>query len=112
MSAPRLNRPLRLEDPQATSDGAGGFDITWVELGQHWAEVDALAGRESGRRGTSVSLQRYRITLRAAPVGSPARPKPDQRFREGSRIYKIDAVAERDMDGRYLICFATEELAT
>ena len=86
--------------------------VLWPELGQHWAEVDALTGRESGRRGTSVSLQRYRITLRAAPVGSPARPKPDQRFREGSRIYKIDAVAERDMDGRYLICFATEELAT
>jgi len=112
MSAPRLNRPLRLEDPQTTSDGAGGVDVTWVELGLHWAEMDALTGRETGRRGTSVSLQRYRITLRAAPVGSNARPKPDQRFREGTRVYKIDAVAERDMDARYLTCFATEELAT
>ena len=112
MSAPRLNRVLHLEDPQATSDGAGGFEVTWVVVGQHWAEVDALTGRETGRGGTSLSLQRYRIILRAAPQGSSARPRPDQRFREGSRIYKIDAVAEHDPQGRYLQCFATEELAT
>ncbi|TNJ46723.1 head-tail adaptor protein [Phaeobacter sp. B1627] len=112
MTAPRLNRPLRLEDPQAIGDGAGGFRINWAQLGVLWADVEALSGRETGRRGTPVSLQRYRITLRAAPVGSPARPKPDQRFREGTRLFKIDAVAEHDRDGRYLTCLATEELAT
>ncbi len=112
MSAPRMNRQLTLEDPQSLSDGAGGYAITWVALGQLWAEVEALSGRETGRGGTALSVQRYRITLRAAPMGSPARPKPDQRFREGSRLMKIDAVAEGDAEGRTLTCFATEELAT
>lgn len=112
MKAPRLNRLLTLEDPQITPDGVGGYATDWLALGDLWAEVAALSGRETGRGGTALSVQRYRITLRAAPEGSPARPKPDQRFREGSRLLKIDAVAEADAAGRYLSCFATEELAT
>ena len=112
MTRPHLNRPLHLEAPLPTSDGAGGHSTAWVDLGVLWAEIDALSGREAAGRGTPLSVQRYRITVRAAPVGALARPKPDQRFREGSRRVRIDAVAEQDAAGRYLTCFATEELAT
>jgi head-tail adaptor len=48
---------------------------------------------------------------RAAPYGAPDRPKPEQRFREGERFFVIQAVAEDDVDGRYLTCFVTEEVA-
>ena len=51
-----------------------------------------------------------RTSRRAAPVGSPQRPKPAQRFREGARLYAIRAVAEQDSRGRYLVCFADEEV--
>ena len=54
----------------------------------------------------------YRIVVRAAPMGSDARPRPDQRFREGARVFAIRAVAEEDAAGRYLVCFADEEVAT
>ncbi|MFW8634277.1 head-tail adaptor protein [Cribrihabitans pelagius] len=107
----RLTRRLVLEDPQRSSDGAGGFTEAWVARGTLWAGVKALSGRTGAREGASVSLQRYRITLRAAPAGSAARPRPDQRFRDGSRVFRIDAVAESDPDGRYLTCFATEEVS-
>jgi head-tail adaptor len=50
--------------------------------------------------------------VRGAPVGVPSRPEAGQRFREGSRVYRIEAVAEKDPQGRYLTCFATEEVAT
>ncbi len=50
------------------------------------------------------------ITLRAAPVGSTARPRPEQRLRLGARIFTILAVAERDATGRYLVCFSREEV--
>ncbi|WP_293575243.1 head-tail adaptor protein [Phaeobacter sp.] len=106
---PRLNRRLALEDPRRTSDGAGGHVEAWQVLGEHWCEMRALSGRSTDRQGTTLSLQRFRITLRAAPVGSPQRPRPDQRFREEARIFRIDAVAEGDPDGRYLTCFTTEE---
>jgi hypothetical protein len=39
------------------------------------------------------------------------RPRPEQRFREGSRVYLIRAVAELAHEGRYLVCFADEEAA-
>lgn len=105
---PDLSRALVLEDPQRSPDGAGGFSETWVALGTLWAEVKPLSGRLAG---DGLSLQKYRITLRAAPDGFASRPRPDQRFRDNNRIYRIDAVAETDSAGRYLTCFAVEEVA-
>jgi head-tail adaptor len=43
-------------------------------------------------------------------VGSDRRPRPDQRFREGARLFRILAVAEADAQGLYLTCFAREEV--
>lgn len=106
---PNLTRKLVLEDPQRSPDGAGGFTEAWVALGTHWAEVNPLSGRLSS---DSLSLQKYRITLRASPDGFASRPRPDQRFRDGNRLYRIDAVAESDPAGRYLTCFAVEEVST
>lgn len=107
----RMNRRLRLEAPQRVSDGAGGFSETWVELGKLWAEVRAMSGRELSQSGVLLSAQRYQIRLRAAPEGSSGRPRAEQRFRDGSRLFRITAVAEDDSDGRILICRATEETA-
>jgi SPP1 family predicted phage head-tail adaptor len=111
MTAPRLNRRLILENPERLSDGAGGYIETWQPLGVIWAQITSRTGRETGQAGEAISAMNYRIVLRAAPYGAPDRPKPEQRFREGSRVFVIQAVAEDDVDGRYLACFATEEVA-
>ena len=103
---PHLSRQLVLEDPRRLPDGAGGYIESWSALGTLWAEVTALSGRNADQQ----SLQRYRITVRAAPVGATARPRPDQRLREGTRRFRIDAVSEADPGARYLTCFAVEEL--
>ena len=110
-TSPRLTRPLLLETPQHSPDGAGGFAVSWSVLGTLWAEVKALQGRSRAAQGASLSLQRYRITVRAAPVGDPARPRPDQRFRDGDRLLRIDAVSAADPLARYLTCFAVEEVS-
>lgn len=112
MKRPHLNRQLVLETPQRTPDGAGGFTTSWVALGIHWAEITARTGREA--TGVAVPLSRvgYRIIIRAAIPGSSARPEPEQRFREGGRVFNILAVAEHDPDGRYLLCHAEEEKVT
>jgi len=52
----------------------------------------------------------FRVYLRAAPQGSPQRPRPDQRLREGERIFTILAVSEADTAGAYLVCHAREEV--
>lgn len=110
MSGPRLNRKLALETPQRLPDGAGGFTEIWVPLGDLWADVSARAGRERGEAGLPVSAVSYTIVVRSAPVGTASRPMPQQRFRDGSRVFVIQAVTERDRDGRYLTCFADEEV--
>ena len=107
-----LNRRLVLEEPQRVPDGAGGYSEMWVALGVLWGEVRHGTGREREAAGLfTVSSIPYRITVRAAPHGAPSRPRPDQRFRDGERIFRILAVTERDPEARYLECFAREEVA-
>jgi len=109
MKTPILSRRLTLEDPQRVDDASGGHVETWQALGDIWAEIQSLTGRSKVQHGVDLSLQRYRVTVRATPVGSASRPRPDQRFRDGSRLFLIHAVAEADGAGRYLTCFVQEE---
>ena len=110
MSA-HLSRLLVLEDPQRVPDNAGGFIETWQPLGEVWAEVTARTGRSGDLGSVRTGQVAWRIVVRGAPVGVPSRPMPGQRFREGARHYRIEAVAERDPAGSYLICDASEEVA-
>jgi SPP1 family predicted phage head-tail adaptor len=107
MKAPKLTRRLVLEAPERVPDGGGGYVETWVALGTLWAEVlPRGAGHEIDAAASKLNL---RITVRAAPVGAPSRPTAAMRFREGTRLYRIEAVTEADATGRHLACFATEE---
>ena len=110
MTVPVLNRALVLEAPERVADGAGGFIEGWIVLGTLWAQIEARTGRETAAAGAPISRMAWKIVVRGAPFGSPERPRPEQRFRDGDRVYVIQAVAERDPDGRYLTCFADEEL--
>lgn len=109
MSVPVLSHALILEAPERVSDGAGGFVEGWMVLGTLWAQIEARTGRETAQGGAPISRVSHRITVRGAPFGSPQRPKPQQRLRDGARVFAIEAVAERDRDGRYLTCFVAEE---
>ena len=46
---------------------------------------------DSERRGLIAPEGRmlFRLFLRAAPQGSPQRPRPDQRLREGARLFTV-----------------------
>ncbi|MFC3614963.1 head-tail adaptor protein [Lutimaribacter marinistellae] len=111
MRQPHLNRALVLEEPGRVPDGAGGYVESWQAVGTLWAEVTARTGRERDVGGVQVSRTGYRIVVRGAPVGSTMRPAPEQRFRDGARVWVIRAVAESDGRGSYLTCFADEEVA-
>lgn len=112
MSHVNLNRRLMLETPERISDGAGGYGDNWRQVGEIWAQIAARTGREVTDGTAQVSSTSYMITVRAAPWGAPSRPKPEQRLRGGGRIFRIEAVTDRDPLGRYLTCYAQEEVAT
>lgn len=109
MSAPELTRALVLEEQVRMPDGAGGYATSWVALGTLWADVRAGSGRERALAQGPVAVAAVRIFVRGAPSGSPQRPRPDQRLREGDRVWMLHAVAEADPRGRHLVCYATEE---
>ncbi|MBL4627123.1 MAG: phage head closure protein [Roseicyclus sp.] len=107
MKTPHLNRKLTLEAPTRVSDGAGGYTEIWQALGVIWGEVlPRGAGRE-----VEASELKLKITVRAAPQGAPSRPTAAMRFRDGDRLYRIEAVTEAAAAGRFLICFAKEEVS-
>jgi head-tail adaptor len=110
MNTPHLNRALTLEGVVRTPDGAGGYTEVWTVLGTLWAEVLPGSGSDALGEERMLSAVPYRVTVRGAPMGAPSRPKAGQRLREGTRLFLIQAVTERDTDGRYLTCFSREEV--
>ncbi len=110
MSGAVLNRRLVLEEASRVADGAGGFTEAWTPIGVVWAALKPGTGRERIGGNLTLSAVPYRITVRAAPFGAPSRPRPDQRFREGARLFRILAVADHDPDRAYLTCHCTEEV--
>jgi head-tail adaptor len=110
MKSISLNRLLVLEELIQTPDGAGGFSKSWVPVGNLWAEIRPGVGREAGGEEVTLAAVSYRITVRGAEQGAVRRPRPDQRLREGARVFKVLAVTERDPQGHYLTCFAREEM--
>lgn len=104
-----LSRPLVLERLRTEPDGLGGYAEQWQALGTLWAEVRAGTGRDAPVEEFTRASVTYRITVRGAPLGAEQRPRPEQRFRDGTRLFRILAVTERDAAGRYLLCFAREE---
>lgn len=110
MNAPNLSHLLVLEQATRVPDGAGGFSSVWAEVCNHYAEITSGAGRQTAGEEVFLSQVPYRITLRVAPAGSAARPRPEQRLRLDTRVFTILAVAERDSSGKYLVCFSREEV--
>ncbi|MGR3435045.1 MAG: head-tail adaptor protein [Shimia sp.] len=109
MTRPIMNRAFVLEAPARTPDGAGGFVEHWMPLGTIWGELTPGAGRERGQDHATLSRVAYRITTRAAAPGAPSRPTPNQRFKLGGRLFRIEAVTERGPDALYLTCHCIEE---
>ncbi|MBP6678129.1 MAG: head-tail adaptor protein [Paracoccus sp.] len=113
MKAPRLSVPLMIESPVREPDGMGGYRLIWQDSGRIWAEMRSGAGGERFAEVGAQSVVTWRITVRAALPGDPRRPRPEQRLRMGedpdARRFRIEAVAESDPQGCWLVCIAKEE---
>lgn len=101
---------LELESPHRQADGLGGHVIIWQRLGILYGAMDSGSGRLRTAQVGPQSVVSWRISVRAAPAGNPRRPRAGQRFRLGQRLFAIEAVAEQDAAGRWLTCFANEEV--
>ena len=105
---PSLNRRLVLESRMDTPDGMGGFAISWVPNGAHWAQVRVQSARESKIGERDTAMVNYRILVRSSAIGASSRPTSARRFREFERVFNILAVVEYGEDGRFLECWTEE----
>lgn len=103
-----LRHRLTLEARADIPDLGGGRDVTWVPIGEHHAAVQPSSGTESYDGSQQAQRVTHRVTVRCAPHGAAARPRPDQRFRAGERVFDIKAVFERDGRGKQLTCLCEE----
>lgn len=103
-----FSRRFVLEERSAAPDGGGGVSEGWRELGAIWASVEPGGAREVFSGGGPAAVATHRACIRYAPHGSAARPKPDQRFREGERVFAILGVTEENDRRARLICWLAE----
>lgn len=103
-------RPLTLEGAVRLADASGGYSESWQALGTLWADIRPGAGRREADEFAARAAVPLRVHVRGAPAGAPSRPVPGQRFREGTRLYSILAVAEADPRGAWLVCHCVEEV--
>lgn len=87
----RLKTRLAVQQPIETDDGQGGVSRTWTTFATVWAQVVAVGSSASVEADAAGATQRYRITLR-----SQLSLTTQHRFVEGTRIYRINGLRERD----------------
>lgn len=102
---PTLRRRATLEAQTDLPDGAGGFTRQWAALADHWVAITASSGEECYEGSRQASRVTHRIRLRCTRA---LRPRANQRFTIGSRIFDIRAVFDTDGRGRFLTCLCEE----
>lgn len=98
-----LRRRLTLETPVRTGDDAAAAELTWSSLGELWASISPRSGREIVTADAVAARITHDIEIRWRGDVSAA-----MRLRDGSTIYAIHAVHDRDDKARRLICLVEE----
>lgn len=92
----QLKTRLVLQQPVETPDDQGGVLRTWSTFATVWAQVTPLSARNSVEADSDGATQNYRIVMR----GNFSLTL-QHRLVDGTRIYTINAIRERD-DRRFL----------
>ncbi|MEM8790800.1 MAG: head-tail adaptor protein [Pseudomonadota bacterium] len=99
MTPPVLTHQFTLETPVESPDTGGGVSRSWNPIGILWGAVTTRSSREDLTGLRAASTIRHRVVVRSAPVGSPQRPRADQRLRRGDRVFAILGVTDHEMPG-------------
>ena len=106
MSDPgKLNRRLVLEAPVEANDGAGGVARSFSEIATLWASVTPVSAQEeieAARLGARVT---HRIGIRFSSDITTR-----HRFRDGSAVYRIVSLRDRDGRKRFLEITAEQRI--
>lgn len=85
-----LDRRLVLEAPVETPDGAGGVTRSYQSVATVWAAVTPIAAHGAVAAAAAGAVASHRIVIRAGREVTTR-----HRLRDGARLYRVVAVAER-----------------
>lgn len=92
MNIGQLTRLMRIETPDLTPDGGGGFTVEWQEVAEVYAAVTDLGGNEIVQDAQITSSAPARIVIHYRND-----VKAKMRLVEGEKSFEI--VSLRDPDG-------------
>jgi SPP1 family predicted phage head-tail adaptor len=99
-----LRHRVTIEQKTAAPDGGGGFAESWNALATVWAAIETLEGAEILRAEQIMGETRFRLRIRYRGDVTAA-----MRVQFGSRVLGIEAVADADGRGRYLVLSCVED---
>ena len=105
MNPGALRHKLTIEAATRTDDGGGGAEVGWHPVGEAWAEIVPLSGKEELTAEKRTSRLVHTVTLRWR-----ADLAPTHRLRHGPRVLEIEAVLDPDGRRRWLNCRCTERV--
>lgn len=92
----RLRHRLVLEELSTSGDGGGGVADEWEEVATLWAGLSPTRGFEENRGGKPEAQMGHKVLIRyRADLVST------MRFREGARIFEIQAIRNVDERSAY-----------
>lgn len=101
--AGRLNKRVILQTVTPTRDTGGGATEAWADTATLWAEIEELSGSEQFDAQQVASTLTHRVTLRYRAV------TPQQRIKYGSRILRIESVANPGQRNESVVLQCREE---
>lgn len=106
MRAGKLRQRLMVDQATVTRDALGAPVYTWNKVGERWAGLEPLSGREFFSAQQLQSDVTHRVTIRYDHDLDPMY----YRFRYQGRIFNIDSVLNIDERNREMQCMCREEI--
>jgi SPP1 family predicted phage head-tail adaptor len=104
MDPGQLRTEMMLQNVVETTDGSGGFVVSWVDVALVWAAIESVSPRTESFGGRQIEEASHRITMRYRDD-----VKPGQRLVHASKNYRVLLVSDTDGSARYLTCYVLDE---
>lgn len=98
MSALKFNQRILVDRPTVTQGDNGGDVVGWLLVGEVWASIAPVGGREAARAGQIIASTETRIVIRWSPVMADIHAT--WRIRRGDVIYNISRVVNGNLSNR------------
>jgi SPP1 family predicted phage head-tail adaptor len=98
-----LRHRLMLEEPLRSEDEGGTANITWVPLGEIWAEIRPKGRREVMKDDGYKGFVTHEVRIRHLSGLDQT-----MRFRFGARVFDIRTIRNQDERNLWIVCECEE----